>query len=108
MLNTVTEFSIAASVATRWIVCTTIFFASLPARHLGLFHHFVHIGERFGLGFGLHIFDQDILRILAAQAADLLEPDVLLLDFAVDLLFLAVDALQSGLRSWLAQGLLLA
>ena len=31
MLNTVTEFSMAASVATRWIVCTTIFFASLLA-----------------------------------------------------------------------------
>ena len=31
MLNTVTEFSIAVSVATRWMVCTTIRFASLLA-----------------------------------------------------------------------------
>ena len=78
----------------------------LAGRHLGLFHHFVHIGERFGFGFGLHIFDQDIFRILAAQAADLLEPYVLLLDFAVDLLFLAVDPLQLGFEL-AAQGLLL-
>ena len=30
--------------------------------HLGLFHDFVDVGHRFGLGLGLHVFDQDVLR----------------------------------------------
>ena len=62
--------------------------------HLGLFHDFVDVGHRFGLGLGLHVFDQDVLRFLAAQSADLLEPDVLLFDLAVELLLAPLDALK--------------
>ena len=62
--------------------------------HLGLFHDFVDVGHRLGLGLGLHVFDQDVLRFLAAQSADLLEPDVLLFDLAVELLLAPLDALK--------------
>ena len=81
----------AASVATRWIVCTTIFFASLLALDLGLFHHFVDIGHRFGLGLRFHVFDQDVLGFVATEAADLFETGVLFLDFAVEVFLLAFE-----------------
>ena len=70
------------------------FLGFLAGGHLGLLHDFVDVGHRLGLGLGLHVLDQDVLRLLAAQSADLLEPDVLLLDHAVELLLAPLDALK--------------
>ena len=82
-------------------------FRLLVGAHLGLFHHFVDIGHRFGLGLLFHVFDQDVLGFVATEAADLFETGVLFLDFAVEVFLLAFDALDLSLQT-LAYGILFA
>lgn len=94
ILKTVTEFSIAGLGGHALNRLHDDFLGLFAGGHLGLFHDFVDVGHRFGLGLGLHVFDQDVLRFLAAQSADLLEPDVLLFDLAVELLLAPLDALK--------------
>lgn len=74
-------------------------FRFLVGAHLGLFHHFVDIGHRFGLGLLFHVFDQDVLGFVATEAADLFETGVLFLDFAVEVFLLAFDALDLSLQT---------
>ena len=62
-------------------------------RHFSLLHRLVDVGEGFGFGFGLHVFDQHIFSLFTAHAADLLQVHVLLLEFALDLIFFAFNVL---------------
>ena len=62
--------------------------------HLRLFDGLVYVAGGFGLGLGLHVFDQDVLGLLRAQARNLLQTDVLLAHHLIDLLFLVFEDLQ--------------
>ena len=63
-------------------------------RHLRLFDRFVDVGGGFGLGLGLHVFDQDVLGIFRTHARDLLQTGVLFALHLIDLLLLVFEDLQ--------------
>ena len=60
----------------------------------GLFDRFVDVGGGFGLGLGLHVFDQDVLGVFGTHARDLLQACVLFALHLVDLLLLVFEDLQ--------------
>ena len=60
-MDTVTEFTIAVSVATRWIDWIMIRLASLLAVNLGVVHNVVNIGSSLCFRFFFQRFNQVVL-----------------------------------------------
>ena len=64
------------------------------SRQLGLFDGFVDIGSGFGLGLGLHVFDENIFGVFRTHARNLLQARVLFALHLVDLLLFVLEDLQ--------------
>lgn len=65
--NTVTEFSIAVSVATRWIDWITIRLASFISCQLGVVHNVVNIGSSLCFRFFFQRFNQAFFGLLGRK-----------------------------------------
>ena len=73
-------------------------FGLLRGSHFGLFDGLVDVGGGFGLGLGLHVFDEDVLGVLRAHTRNLLQTCVLFALHLVDLLFFVLENLQLVLQ----------